>query len=125
LADILAVKRKNAAVFAERLTGIDGVTPPAVGPHHFHPYTLYTLLLPPERRHAVAAALDAASIETRIYFPPAHHQPVFAGCASSEQPLPVTESLADRTLSVPFHSRITDDDLAEMATIIGSAVSPH
>ncbi len=121
LDQILAVKRSNAETFAKRLAGVEGVSTPTVAAGRDHPYTLYTLTLPADRRDAVATALDAVGIETRIYFPPAHHQPIFAAAADPE--LPVTEEMADRILSIPFHSRITDGDLTEMADIIERVVT--
>ena len=78
-----------------------------------------------EASHASTAAWsqEAAGIETRFYFPPVHLQPVFATDAGPGPDLPVTEHLAERILSVPFHARVTDDDLTEMARIIEGATS--
>ena len=120
---ILEVKQTNARRFAELLEPVAPVAVPVNSPGRLHPYTLYTLTMEPAHRHAVADALEAAGIETRFYFPPVHLQPVFATDAGPGPDLPVTEHLAERILSVPFHARVTDDDLTEMARIIEGATS--
>lgn len=119
LAGILAVKRDNAARMKELLAPYDLVVPPVVRANRDHPYMLYTVLVPAHRRDAVEQALTAAGIESRRYFPPAHHQPIFRDLP--DPLLPVTESVYARMLSIPFHSRLTDDDLREMAEVVGSA----
>ncbi|MGH9535590.1 MAG: DegT/DnrJ/EryC1/StrS family aminotransferase [Terriglobales bacterium] len=62
----------------------------------------WSLLTPPGRSNQqVVAALALQGIECRTYFAPAcHQQPAFATAARG--PLPVTEDLAARVLSLPF-----------------------
>jgi perosamine synthetase len=116
---ILERKRANAAVLAERLGDLDGVTLPATPPDREHPFMIYTLQVEPDLRPRIADALDAAGIEWRIYFPPAHRQPVFAELPDPR--LPVTEAAAERILSIPFHAKLTSDDLGEIARVIRDA----
>ncbi len=123
LGAILDVKQANAAVLGDRLSAIGGVSPPATVADRFHPYTLYTLTLEPPHRDRLIAALEQAGIESRLYFPPIHRQPVFADVEPVDRGLPVTEHLSRRILSVPFHSRITGDDLDEVATIVEQVVT--
>lgn len=60
------------------------------------------LLCPPEHSNqAAVAALAAEGIECRTYFSPAcHQQPAFARAGAG--PLPQTEAIAARVLSLPF-----------------------
>lgn len=116
LDQILAVKRANAVLFGGLLSQIAGVLPPVAPSDRDHPYMLYTVSLPPEHRDAAADALAAAGIESRIYFPPAHHQPVFSNVAQPD--LPVTDEVASRILSLPFHSRLGRDDFTEIAEVL-------
>lgn len=116
---ILARKRANAAVLADRLDGLDGLQLPATPADREHPFMIYTLQIEPDLRSRVAAALDAAGIEWRIYFPPAHRQPVFADLPDPR--LPETEAAAERILSIPFHSKLTSDDLGLIADTVRSA----
>lgn len=116
---ILARKRANAQWMARRLSGVPGVTTPVARSDRDHPYMLYTLLLA-EGRDMVMGRMHEAGIEARLYFPPAHTQPVFAGAAGA---LPVTEDLSARMLSIPFHARLTAEELEDIAATLEGAVA--
>ena len=115
---ILARKRANAAWMTRRLEFVAGITPPYQVPQASSPYMLYTCLVD-RGRDAVLDHLIRAGIEARIYFPPAHLQPIFAG----QRCLPVTEAVAARMLSLPMHSRLTSGELAQIADTVEEAVS--
>lgn len=118
---ILATKRANAVVLDELLGAIPGVVPPVAADDRDHPYLFYTVLVDADRREQVAAALDDAGIEHRRYFPPIHHQPIYAHL--DDPVLPVTEDVYARALSVPFHSRLTPTDLADIAAAIAAGLA--
>jgi perosamine synthetase len=65
------------------------------------------------------ADLRERSIEARLYFPPAHRQPIFHG---ERRDLPVTDWLADHLLSLPFHAKLGPDDLDVMVTALEQAM---
>ena len=119
LDDILATKRANARTMAQLLAGVDRVTPPAAPSDRDHPYMLYTVSVSDGHRDRLMAALDEAGIESRIYFPPSHRQPIFSHLPDPD--LPVTEATVDRILSVPFHGRLTNEDLTDIADVLRSA----
>jgi dTDP-4-amino-4,6-dideoxygalactose transaminase len=62
----------------------------------------------------------AAGVEVRLYFPPAHLQPVFA---ERRADLPVTEDLSRRMLSLPFHARLTDGEFEEVAMTLETSLA--
>ena len=64
--------------------------------------------------------LAQQGIESRVYFPPAHRQPVFGGQPAD---LPVTDDLAGRILSLPIHSLLTPDDVADVAAGLAAAMT--
>lgn len=115
---ILARKRANADWMSRRLEGIPGITPPYQLPHARSVHMLYTCLVD-KNRDAVLAHLLQAGIEARIYFPPAHLQPIFS---EYRQGLPVTEAVAAKMLSIPMHSRLGPDELARIVDAIEDAV---
>ncbi|WCO65853.1 DegT/DnrJ/EryC1/StrS family aminotransferase [Iamia majanohamensis] len=121
LDDILATKRANAAVMAELLAPLPGVVAPVVAPGRDHTFMLYTVRVPPNRRDAALAGLAARGIEARVYFPPAHRQPVFAHLPVPD--LPTTDEVAASVLSLPFHAGLGHDDLAEVATALEAALA--
>lgn len=103
---VIAKKRRVAAKLSELLYGIDGVRPPVELPDRMHVWMLYTILA--EDRDALAEHMRARGIETRLYFPPAHRQPIFEDV---DVELPVTDELAATMLSLPAHTRMSDEDV--------------
>jgi perosamine synthetase len=79
---------------------------------------LYTCLVDRER-DVMLDHLVGNGIEARIYFPPAHLQPVFA---EYRRCLPVTETSAPKMLSIPMHSRLTPGELSQIADAMEQAV---
>ena len=111
---ILERKRRNAAWMTARLDGVEGITPPWTDPRTEPVHMLYTCLVERDRDRLLADLL-AEGIEARLYFPPAHHQPIFAADGAD---LPVTEDLARRMISLPMHSQLTDAELHDIADTV-------
>ena len=92
-----------------------------------HTFKDFTVLLPREvtrRRGELIAWLKDVGIETRPYFyPPAHKQKLFAGYA--DRPLPATDALAARVLTLPFFTRITESDMDYVAERLAQAEQEH
>jgi UDP-N-acetyl-3-dehydro-alpha-D-glucosamine 3-aminotranferase len=71
-----------------------------------------------EQRDAIARELAAAGIASAVYYPiPLHEQEVFR----SDYPglsLPVTESVAQRCLSLPIFPEMSDDEISQVVQAI-------
>lgn len=115
LDDIVRHKQVGAARLATLLADADVDFPPRRA-DRTATFMLLTLRSA-TRRDAIVAGLVERGIEARVYFPPAHLDPVFA---AEKIRLPRTERIADTIFSVPFHARLTDDDLRAMAAEITS-----
>jgi perosamine synthetase len=115
---ILARKRANADWMSRRLQRVPGITPPYQLPHASSAHMLYTCLVD-KNRDVVLEHLSRVGIEARIYFPPAHLQLIFSDHGQS---LPVTEAVAQKMFSIPMHSRLQPDELAQIADAIEDAV---
>ncbi len=63
------------------------------------------------QRDAVAGKLALQGIEAGRYFAPIHLQPAYRDLRPLRAPLPITESVAGRTLALPFFNRITNSQL--------------
>ena len=85
---------------------------------HGPPHMLYTCLVD-TARDPLLDFLLSRGIEARVYFPPIHRQPVFAGRVYS---LPVTDAIAARMLSIPMHSLLTPGDLTRIADTLEEGV---
>lgn len=76
---------------------------------------------------AVAALLAEEGIETRRwYLPPLHEQPAFEGMsrigADGGSVLATTEALATTLLGLPFHTRLSPDDLGRVVEALRAAL---
>lgn len=94
-----------------------------------HPPAVVSVTLPVEAA-AVAASLAAAGIATRRwYLPPLHHHPAFAAIdrvgPHGGTSLPVTEQLARHNLGLPFHTRLSDEDMETISGALGTCLDAH
>jgi len=82
-----------------------------------HTWKDVTVMLPRgagKKRPAIMAALQQDGVETRPYFYPAVHQQKYFKHLSN-RPLPVTEDLSTRCVTLPNYTAITDDEMAYVA----------
>jgi perosamine synthetase len=128
---ILARKQAVALELDRRFAGVGGVQAPVARPDRDHVHMIYTVKFAGGRpvRDAVSEGLGRRGIESRVYFPPVHRQPIFAGGAAgagagaaAKADLPVTDDLAERILSLPVHSQLTADEVADIAAGVAEVV---
>ncbi len=68
-----------------------------------------------EQRHRdiVLREMDRQGIQVSNYFPPVHLQPFIVDrCGHHEGDFPVAESVSRRTVALPFHNHLTEQDVA-------------
>lgn len=66
-------------------------------------------------RAVVREGLSASGVQTSVHYPPVHHLSAYRGSVGAQRSaLAVTDAVAPRLLSLPLHSRMSDDD-AELA----------
>lgn len=111
LAEWTAARARLAASYAERLAGLERrgllrLPAPASPPLCvWHQYTVRFA----HGRDAVAAAMAAAGVETRVFYPlPLHRQPCFVGSGHRPWPLPEAERAAADVLSLPIYPALTE-----------------
>jgi dTDP-4-amino-4,6-dideoxygalactose transaminase len=107
-----AARGRILARYREALAREHGLTMPfgggdvdRISSHH-----LAVVLLPEGAdRDEVRTGLDAAGIQTSVHYPPIH---TFTQYRSAEQrPLPETEALAERILTLPLYGRMTGQQI--------------
>lgn len=100
LDELLAAKRRLGDRYRAALAAVDGgalFEPPSFAQSN---YWLHTLVLDdPSHRIAFLEAAHAAELFLRPVWRPLHQQAPFVGCPTA--PLPVTEALAPRLISLP------------------------
>jgi perosamine synthetase len=131
LAEILAQRAEVAARYDELLQDIAGIERPALAfPSRTVSWFVYVIriadnALPGTRDH-VLAALQSKGIGCARYFAPIHLQPAYAQVASAQVAnLPVTESIAQRTIALPFFNRMTSAQQIEVVKVLRSALSTN
>jgi perosamine synthetase len=80
----------------------------------------YTLV----QRDRILEAMRGQGIEVKNYFPPVLLQPFIAeqfGCRPAD--FPVTESVSERTISLPFYNNLTKDDVAIVCKTLKEVLS--
>ncbi len=117
-------RERVARLYTERLSRLDGVRPPSVRPHVRMSWFVYVVTLAPDiDRDHVMRSMEARDIPVRAYFTPVHRQPYWrnrAGVESSS--LPVTESIARRTVALPFHNRLTEEEVDRVVNSLRDAI---
>jgi dTDP-4-amino-4,6-dideoxygalactose transaminase len=121
------VKRKRIAGWYAAGLG-DAVQVPTATPGADHAWGLYSVLLPEGTdRDAVQAAMRAQGVPSGVYYPkPLHHQPAYAaahaGAITDAPPLPVSEMLCRRILSLPMHPYLTEEEVTRVVAAVQSAM---
>jgi perosamine synthetase len=73
-------------------------------------------------RDRVQAALARHGIASGRYFAPIHLQPAWRAHRSATVALPLTESIARRTLALPFFNRIAASQQQDVSAALGQAI---
>jgi dTDP-4-amino-4,6-dideoxygalactose transaminase len=116
-----AARARIAARYRAALDGVQGLELPFPEPeaqkasaHH-----LAVVLLPPgARRETVREALDRRGIQTSVHYPPIHHFSAYA--ARSHRPLPRTDDVAERLLTLPLYPELEE---AQVDVVIESLLA--
>jgi dTDP-4-amino-4,6-dideoxygalactose transaminase len=123
----LAARTRTARRYGELLC--DAVQVPTATPGADHAWGLYSVLLPPGADRAqVQEAMKAKGVPSGIYYPkPLHHQPAYAAAhaasiAGAPPPLPVSEMLCTRILSLPMHPYLTEEATMRVAAALRDAL---
>jgi dTDP-4-amino-4,6-dideoxygalactose transaminase len=101
-----------SARYRERLDGVSGVSMPfgeleegTTSAHH-----LAVALLPEGRRDDVRAVLSERRIQTSVHYPPIHLFSYYEALGS-RRPLPRTEAVAARVVTLPLYAHMGDEQV--------------
>ena len=106
-----AARGRVVARYRQALDGQRGlVVPFEERPGRVSSYHLAVVVLPDGTdRAAVRAALDERGIQTSVHYPPIHSFTAYR--ERSRRPLPQTDALAGRILTLPLYGRLTDEQV--------------
>jgi dTDP-4-amino-4,6-dideoxygalactose transaminase len=114
---LIAERQRKARLYLDLIRDHTNLATPIWPEGVVHTFKDLTVILPPgmaHRRAEIMASLQAMGVETRAYFsPPVHQQRFFSRFA--DRPLPRTEALAGRVITLPFYTSMTE---AEMSYVV-------
>lgn len=120
----LSRRQHVADLYSSRLSAVPRVRTQFIRPHVRMSWFVYVITLDEEvDRGAVVEALEERQIPVRGYFSPVHLQNYIIGredCRIGE--LSVTETVARRTLALPFHNQLTKKDVDTVVEALHEAV---
>ncbi|QNP47999.1 DegT/DnrJ/EryC1/StrS family aminotransferase [Diaphorobacter aerolatus] len=111
------IARQFDAAFAS-MEGI--VTPPQAQAGDVHSWHLYPILVPPRvDRDRFIDAMFAQGIGMSVHYIPLHQQSYWrASCRLDARDFPVSESMYQRTASLPIYTRMTDADVKRVIAAV-------
>ena len=126
--EILVARRRIASWYAELLAGAPEVETPQGAPDVEISWFVYVVRLAEaftrEQRDQVLDGLRARGIGCSNYFSPIHLQPFYGEMFGyREGDFPVTESVASRTIALPFFNRLTREQVAVVASAVSESIS--
>ena len=112
LDEILAARAAVAARYTELLAGVDVEPPLADDADHVRSWFVYVVKLPQGvDRDGVMRRMDERGVATAPYLPSIHLQSYMRErYGFREGMLPVSEDCSARTMALPFHARLGEDD---------------
>jgi perosamine synthetase len=120
----LSRRARVAGMYDRRLRGLDWVRPPAVKPHVRMSWFVYVVTLAEGLdRDEVMRGMGERGVPARGYFSPVHLQPYMRGIIdASAVRLPVTSSVAARTVALPFHNNMSHEQVERVVTALEQSV---
>jgi len=111
--EFLAKRERVAGMYTERLSNLDWVRPPVVRPNVRMSWFVYVVTIKEGLdRNEVMRGMAEWGIPTRGYFSPMHLQPYIRDTlGTSEGMLPITESVAQRTIALPFYNQLREEQV--------------
>jgi len=125
--EIIAARNGVADRYAEALRDVNGVIPPgAVGDVEVS-WFVYVVRLEAgfsrADRDEVLRDLSARGVGCRNYFAPIHLQPFYRQrLGTGEGDFPATEAVGARAIALPFHNRLTDEEIAYVVETLKGAM---
>lgn len=123
LEEILKKRERVAQMYNERLKSVKGVRIPYVASHVKISWFVYVVRLREEYTQAdrdrILKELRAHGIGCSNYFSPIHLQPFYRELFGYKPgDFPVTESVAARTIALPFYNDLTEDHVNYVVTTL-------
>jgi perosamine synthetase len=130
LDEIKALRRQVAGWYQEMLAGDDRLIVPKEAPACEVSWFVFVVQLAPQfrlaQRDRILQEMTRQGIQVGNYFPPVHLQPFLAGEYGYRQgDFPLAESVSQRTIALPFHNRLTQEEAAIVCGTLRAILDAH
>ncbi len=121
--DAAQARRRDLVLrYRSRLAGVDGLRfVPGERAEHGADHLAVVLLPEGTPRAEVRDALTAARVQTSVHYPPIHRFSRYAELGA-RRPLPRTDAVAERLLTLPLYGHMTDEQVERVADVLIGAV---
>ena len=123
LLDRNLARREHVVRYRELLDGVDEISFPFHGEDRLRDsaHHLAVALLPVGvSRDLIREALRAERIQTSVHYPPIHRFTSYK--AAARRPLPRTDAISDRILTLPLYPHMSSSDVELVAQVLAGAV---
>jgi len=118
LEDWNASRRRIASRYSEEMGDLP-VKLPHVSADSQHVFHLYVIQV--DRRDQFLKVMQSSDIDCGIHYPrPIHLQPAYARLGYDRGSFPVSESIAERLVSLPIYPEMTDDQVGQVVQAVRS-----
>ncbi len=124
IGEFVAARNRIASLYSEMLAEVSWLKPQLVPRHSRSSYYTYLVLLTrdaPLSREGLADRLNSKGIETTVMFRPIHVQPYFQRYSKGPFHCPNAEMVGLRSLALPMHPAMTEDDVEYVVRAIKAA----
>lgn len=111
-------RRRIARSYDERLARLDSVITPTTYEDATHVYHHYPVQVPADDRGQFRTVLDEHGVDTGLHYEHAVHEQPAVRERVGEVSAPVAESYCARTVSLPMHPRLTDEEIEHVVEAI-------
>jgi dTDP-4-amino-4,6-dideoxygalactose transaminase len=122
LAEWQRARQERAGEYGKLLSGVAGVTTPAVPAGYEHVFHQYTIRV--ARRDALQQFLAERKIGSTVYYPvPLHLQPIYAALGHKVGDFPESERAAREALSLPMYPELRSEQMASVVAAIRAGLA--
>jgi len=124
--EILKKREKAARLYNQKLKEVEGVEVPFIAPNVKMSWFVYVVRLATAHQGKVIEYLDKKGIQSRAYFQAIHLQPLYKEMFGYKKgDFPITEGMSNRTLALPFFTRISKKEIDYVVKTLREAVKIH
>lgn len=127
LEKILTIRRRNAAVYNEAFSKIDGLRLQKITEGGEHAWHQYCMVIDKScigfTRDVLSERLTEKGVATSVHYPRGlHQQPIYKE-SYEDVSLPITEYLSQNIIAIPVHHELNEEDVRYVANAVVDSIS--